>query len=464
MTDPTPKIEVTDSEIFHPEIEKVAKIFRALAYPKRLEVLMALLAEGSLEFSNLLGIIALGKTALANHLAELEKIQLISKPRRGLYEITERGKRFLKVNTSLYDEVEAMDDPVEALDRYAYKNPFEIPDAAKTEIRVSQPAQFQDHLNSFAGCLAGVLTSKGQEVDAIEVCGFTGLAFLVRYYKNHMTSGSRYTSGIWPSIIQAAEGLGYKIDYVLDPNPYPTYFNTITLEDLARAQKFFRLVKRNIREKDQPAIIWGGDIPEYYIINGIQQNQYIMHGYHAVLNISEFSIRFDSIASPRYMHVCFLSDELTPRNEESDHQALKRAVEFAEGTTMTDDQFVSGPDALKQWAFHLGHYKDQSSLVNVKGNNYMGEYYHSQFRSAAEYLSRLVEKYPRKTRNHYLREAADAYRAAEKRMFKFKTLFPYDYLENAHLKDPESGATLLLQVSEDLHTALKALKSAEVMW
>ena len=78
MTDPTPVTEVSDSEMFHPEIEKVAKIFRALAYPKRLEVLMALLAEGSLEFSKLLGIIALGKTALANHLADMagfEKIQ-----------------------------------------------------------------------------------------------------------------------------------------------------------------------------------------------------------------------------------------------------------------------------------------------------------------------------------------------------------------------------------------------------
>ncbi|MHA1520736.1 MAG: ArsR/SmtB family transcription factor [Promethearchaeota archaeon] len=464
MSDPPPKTEVSDKEIFHPEIEKVAKIFRALAYPKRLEVLMALLTEGTLEFAQLLAVIKLGKTALANHLAELEKIQLISKPRRGLYEITERGKRFLKVNTSLYDEVEAMDDPAEVLDMYTYKNPFEIPDAVKTELRVSFPAQFQDHTNSFTGCLAGVLTSLGQKIDAVEVCGFSGLAFLVRYYKDYMTSGSRYTSGIWPSIMQAVEGLGYKIEYLLDSDPYPTYFNTITLEDLARAQKFFRLVKRYIREKDRPVIIWGGDIPEYYIINGIQQNHYVMHGYHSVQHITEHSIRFDSISSPRYMHVFFLNGEFTPRTEESDRQAIKRAVEFAEGTTMTDDQFVSGPDALKLWAFHLGHYEDQPSLVNVKGNNYMGEYYLIQFGTAAEYLERMVEKYPRKTRNHYLSESAEAYRAAEKRMFKFNTLFPYDFFEEAHLKDPKSGATLLLQVSEDLRTALKALKSAEVMW
>ena len=137
MTDPSPKIDEIDTVSLHPEIEKVAKIFRALAYPKRLEVLMVLLAEGSLEFANLIEIISLGKTALANHLAELEKIELIAKPKRGLYEITERGKRFLKVNTSLYDEVEAMEDPKEALDQYAYKNPFEIPEGAKTELRVS---------------------------------------------------------------------------------------------------------------------------------------------------------------------------------------------------------------------------------------------------------------------------------------------------------------------------------------
>ena len=189
-----------------------------------------------------------------------------------------------------------------------------------------------------------------------------------------------------------------------------------------------------------------------------------MNGYHTVTETMEYSIRFDSIASPRYMHVCFLSGEFTPPNEESDRQALKRAVEFAEGTTMTDDQFISGPDAVKQWAYHLGHYQDQPDHVNVKGNNYMGEYYLHQFRTAAEYLERLVERYPRKTRNHYLRESAELYRNAEKHMFKFHTLFPYNFLEDAHLKDPEAGAALLLQVSEDLRTALKALKSAEVMW
>lgn len=454
----------TDMDDIHPEIEKVSKIFRALAYPKRLEVLMGLLAEGNLEFSKLLEMVNLGKTALANHLAELEKIDLISKPRRGMYEITERGKRFLKVNTSLYEEVEAMDESLENRDQFRYKNPFEIPEGINFDIRVSNPAQFQEHSNTFIGCLAGILQSKGHDWDVVDVGGFTGIIFIIRYLKDYMTSGSRYTPEIFPPLMKSVEELGYKVEYYLDAHPFPTYFNTITLEDLARAQKFFRLIKKDLVETNSPAIVWGGDIPEYYIVNGIHQNHYLMHGYHSKKDISEFPIRFDAIESPRYMHVFFLHDTLKPPNEESDHQAIKRAVEYAEGITLTDEKYVAGPEAIKQWAFHLGHYQDQPSLVNIKGNNYMGEYYLQQFRTCAAYLERLVERYPRKTRNHYLKEAVGFYREAEKRMFKFNTLFPYDFNEDANIRDPEIGATLLIQVSEDLKQALKSMKSAEVMW
>jgi len=84
------------------EISGIAEYMKAIAHPMRLKVLNTLSLEGMCDFSRLKKLTKLSKTALANHLSQLESLRLIDRVERGHYEITEDGENLILNNIALY--------------------------------------------------------------------------------------------------------------------------------------------------------------------------------------------------------------------------------------------------------------------------------------------------------------------------------------------------------------------------
>ncbi|MHA1777775.1 MAG: ArsR/SmtB family transcription factor [Promethearchaeota archaeon] len=482
-----------DDSLSHPEILKVSRIFRALAYPKRLEILMVLSTETSLTFAQLLNIIELGKTALANHLAELEKLHMISKPKRGVYSISQRGFRFLNLNTSLYEEMDAVSDENASGKDYSRSEAVKIKQERdlKSEkvsdtlsgginleksvsvskipnrILCDNTALMVSHPNSFVGCLAGVLKSLGKDYDTTDVSCITGFAFLYRFPQtlDINCQSIPFGSDIWDIIAKNCRYFGVSLKSVQLNASFPSSPNVITLEDLARAQKIFRSVKQEISEDHCPKILWGGLIPEYYIVNGVNGYNYILHGLNSERKIKEFELRFDFINSPLYMQVWSViveKEEIT--NKMDEHDLVVQFIRLLEGEGVKNDKFVTGLESLKKWADYLMQSNLNAESFDFSYQNLLSQYFLTQLLEAANFLKRIVEKYPRKTWNHYLEEAIFHLHQAYKHMQKYPVLFSSTLNSHNFPVSCSGGAFLIKKSADCLYHVLKSLKSAEVLW
>ncbi|MFW9919440.1 MAG: GyrI-like domain-containing protein [Candidatus Thorarchaeota archaeon] len=76
-------------------------LLSSISNRSRLEMLSSLL-QGPKEFDDLLHVVRLSKTALAHHLSKLLSAEMISNPKRGLYEITDDGVLFISAIVETY--------------------------------------------------------------------------------------------------------------------------------------------------------------------------------------------------------------------------------------------------------------------------------------------------------------------------------------------------------------------------
>jgi DNA-binding HxlR family transcriptional regulator len=94
--------------------DEIVPLLKVMAHPSRLGILILLL-DGPLTFGALLGAIDLRKSALANHLIELQEKSLIKKVHHGLYAITEDGKSYLQAIAGVYSESKSRKDKIEEM-------------------------------------------------------------------------------------------------------------------------------------------------------------------------------------------------------------------------------------------------------------------------------------------------------------------------------------------------------------
>lgn len=508
----------------HPEIIKVSRIFRALAYPKRLEILMTLSTEDFLTFSQLLNIIDLGKTALANHLSELEKLNLVSKPKRGVYAITKKGLRFLNLNTSLYEETNISEDNNYSQSEVSIskdsksnqnssqnsKNSdseimgdssvLEEPEPSKINSNVPKSlecetrATFIHHNDSFVGSLTGILQSLGKDYDTVDVAGITGLSYFIRIPKDleHASPEIPYSSKFLDEISENAKYFGISLQKFEIKSSFPSSSHTITLEDLAKAQKLFREVVYHLNENRHPNIIWGGPFPGFYIVNGFNGYNYILNGLSPTGKIEDFEWRFDMINSPDFMQVWSISqnsainstinsainsesksERKSAKNfkenqkksidEQFIHNFIDLFIQLLSGDEFQNEKFWAGIDALRYWAEYLSHSSLKPDRFNFPLQKRFAEDILTQISDSAEFLRRIVENFPRKNWNHYVERSIFHLQQSHKHMLKFPVLFHPNLNEQEFSASRKGGVILLQKTAECMENALKSLQSAEVL-
>ncbi|MFW9794263.1 MAG: effector binding domain-containing protein [Candidatus Thorarchaeota archaeon] len=113
----------------------IAEYFLAVSHPKRIRIL-SLLAEESMDFSDLLNKTGIQKTALSNQLTKLAEKRLIERVSHGHYALTKDGKHVLKVIIDTYKKsrVSKEEEKKKILERYASRSDETMTKELKVEI------------------------------------------------------------------------------------------------------------------------------------------------------------------------------------------------------------------------------------------------------------------------------------------------------------------------------------------
>jgi DNA-binding transcriptional ArsR family regulator len=242
----------------------IVRSLRAVAHPKRLEIL-SFLADNMKSFIEILRATQISRTALANHLTKLIGRGLVVRIERGSYQISMDGRELLQAIVGSYvdSQIRIANSRRRIMDRYAGLR------TGGSRMKRLDNLRFKPHYVSHLGCLDGCLEYLKLNVSTPWLYGATGHGFVLNIAKDLCPSGPT----AWKTIMihELARNLGAKIDGLMAWKSDPDFE-----EKQKRAWKF---VQKAI-DADQPCFGWQiGDIADFYIIYGYDDIGYYYKGY-----------------------------------------------------------------------------------------------------------------------------------------------------------------------------------------
>lgn len=248
--------------ISNDEINNITEYFKAIAHPKRLKILNTLNIERLCDFSRLKKITGLSKTALANHLSQLESLKLINRVERGHYEITEDGKNLVHNNIDLYKKSQFSNINIRKSIAQQYLN-------SMSNSKKLRNIEFKSYWVSQLASLHGCLEFLGVNISTAWLFGITGHAFIINI-ADHIDSDGP-TAWNNEMILNLAKNLGVVIKEFCAEREDPEYEK--------RLKDGWSFIKSSIN-KNNPCYGWQiGDIREFYIIFGYDNIGYYYKGY-----------------------------------------------------------------------------------------------------------------------------------------------------------------------------------------
>ncbi|MDO8056580.1 MAG: winged helix-turn-helix domain-containing protein, partial [Candidatus Hermodarchaeota archaeon] len=166
--------------------EDLARTLRAVAHPKRLEVL-TLLTDATRTFVELLKVTEISRTALANHLQHLITRGLIVRLERGSYQITKDGQELLQAVVEAYvdSQIRLSNGRRRMMERYAKTRT-----GMGRKMTKLNGLEFKDYAVSHLGALHGCLEYLDIQVTKPWLYGITAQGFLI-----NIASGDLCPSG-----------------------------------------------------------------------------------------------------------------------------------------------------------------------------------------------------------------------------------------------------------------------------
>ena len=312
---------------------------------------------------------------------------------------------------------------------------------------------------SFVGVITGILNSVGNEVDAIDVGGYTGYAFIVNVSESDTCpSGPTAHSGFLEFPIAIENSFGWKVNFDWPRPSYPSGEKP-TEEDLKRAESHFKYVKSKLRETGRPVAQWGIGVPEFGIINGYAKDSYLVSTFDH-LNIEK--LKYDSLQAPGGLgHLILESEGSALDSNERDRQAIHRALKMAEGKYREND-YAQGPEAFEVWALNLENEIEKGPLYH--GNAYVGACTHEGLGWSKSFLNRFSETYNQKKQGNPLEKASRNYGQAEAIMKGFIEIFPFAFQGEMPIEKRIQGATILRTTKGHVIDAIELMKDALKNW
>ncbi|MHA2295072.1 MAG: ArsR/SmtB family transcription factor [Candidatus Hodarchaeales archaeon] len=449
-------------------VSSMTNVLKAMAHDKRLLILIHLYQTPVAKFEELIRVTELARTAVANHLSQLEETKLIKRIKHGEYQIADDGKLLLESSVSSYMKTTIREkERIKRLrERYSRdylreEKPMEI---EKKE--VNKPAEYQHCMISYYGAVAGILQTLGIDVDTADVAGCTGYGFIVNVAKG-ITSLSGPAEGLgkaWDVINKTVNMLGYKTESYIEKKPLPENGKTYTPDDVYRAKQLFLKIKSAI-DDNKPVILWGIPTPEYGIVNGYENSSYLVSTFRTLVNKAENPINYDRIEAPGWVHIVFFKEK---QEEGNDKSILTTALAMAEGKIPTGENYIAGPAAYDEWAGLLESEPPESDSIEFVGNAYVASCYYENKGLEKIFLRRVAKRHATKPQVEHLEKAAYEYEAAEKQLKQFTELFPFPSTEPVRKdyspKEMSRGAELLRAAKSHEEKAIECLKTALKVW
>jgi DNA-binding transcriptional ArsR family regulator len=441
--------------------ENISSLLKAFSHPARIEIL-SYLYDGSKELANLLDKIDLSKTALMKHLDILIETGIMNRIERGKYEMTRDGKEMFISITSTYRETQIRFKSVQKYLWSKYLPPSR--EIVKNEVDgylVNIPAKYYPGWLSFNSSMTGILNSIGIRITNYEVAGYTGSAFFLNVLKGFTCPSGPSTLYPLKDFYEGIKDLGWNIKEYSEINPS-------TGKDLPVDQKKFELmfnkVKEALKKTNRPVIIWGVPIPEYGIVNGYRNDEYIVATFRE--HVPEYfgqdnPIRFNEIIpSGRFQLLYFENETEKPSQSIADKNAIERALKMFKQNKYRVG-YVSGPEAFEEWAIVL---EGDIENVSYHGNSYIGVCALESISLASNFLELLYTRYKSKIQGKEIKKAGSKFKEIEFVLKEFVSIFPFSFDGDLALKQRKKGAELLRTIIPHLKDIEKSFKITHNNW
>ena len=434
--------------------EPLSSLFRALAHKKRIEIL-SYLSNKPLELIYLKELTQISKTALLNHLKILIDTNLVLRRSHGYYEITSDGKSFLKamIGTFQTSELHSKSKKIQQAQRYSMSYQKDI-------FLVSNPAKYSGGYLSFIGSVTGILHSFGEKVDISDVGGYTGYAFLYNMAKGITCPSSPTNHSAFEEFIKGLNSFGWKVDHIKDMYNYPSA-EIPTENDLLKAYSFFNLVKEKLQKTKRPVILWGIPIPEFGIVNGYEENNYIVSTIRQKTTDfgPETPIRYDLLQAPNRLEL-FSFESKVNITKNKDRKAIDRAIRILSGDYSIEN-YILGTEMFDEWSKTL---EKGGNMVTYHGNSYMGYCTKEASFWAKTFLLNLSLKYKNKPQGIELENASKEFQSISININRFNKIFPFGLKGDLSKKKLQQGKSLIQSNCEPINSALTFLQEAINSW
>ncbi|MBN1678317.1 MAG: winged helix-turn-helix transcriptional regulator [Candidatus Thermoplasmatota archaeon] len=435
----------------------IASLLKSAANPYRIRIL-ALAMRGNGDFSEMMDAMALSKTALANHLAQLVDAGLMRRQARGKYELTSDGKELLSAAFSTYKRsarrVEEEKDMIKRSYGIAYGQPDQV--GRRT---ISKDAKYEPCWLSLLGAISGSLNALGNRTSIVEVGGYTGYPFLI-----NVSIGETCPSGptalhikTFLEILGGIDCLGWHVQNREYPHSYPSRPGAPSPEDLKIAREVFERIRKEIDQRDRPVVLYGLVAPEYGIVRGYEGESYLVSTFRSIQNpgVEEEPVPYHKLNAPGCVDEIYFAERVKVRSLRARKEALARALRFAEGDVEMQRNYVSGPPALAEWASVLEEATETSQ--NYMGNSYVGACVQEGREISSAFLKKIAKQAP-KSQSRDLSRASASYAKGARSLAEFTKLFPFRFEGKMPARKRRRGAVLLRDAQEHEERAIQHLR------
>ncbi len=455
------------SVIISESVEEVADLLRTIGSPNRLRIL-SYLVEKPRTFSFLLNHLVIKRTTLVHHLDVLIETSFIERQERGKYKITEDGNRFLKVVSDTYQNLlmKKKNHLQELIHKHNHWPTFYREPMLKQKNYVTNKALYQGGWNSFISSISGILISLGIPHDHIYISGRIGSCFIVNTIKLIKSSMAKemVSQNAWNEIYKGIEGFGWKLKKKEFLRKDPGNWKIIN-EDNDLALEVFSQISKIIDDYNTPVVLLGIHGCCFGIVNGYQNDSYLVSTFFRMEDREEITIKFDQlILLDKFMYFYLPKKNEIENIEIEEKNSIYRAIKFSRGEEYSENGFVMGTKAYDEWINVLETEKKEK--IDLYSNSILGQYYFDSKYVASEYLERLSRKFKDKSQAIPLKKASDNYRNAKIELEKFTLLFPYFELEKNILskENRKKGADIIREVKKYENMAIENLEEVYENW
>ncbi|MFX0185662.1 MAG: hypothetical protein ACFE95_21465, partial [Candidatus Hodarchaeota archaeon] len=408
----------------------------------------------------------LSKTALANHLTQMVDASIIHRIHRGSYELSDNGKLLLTSLAKVYFQSEQYQQRQRELLEAQYVRFRRFGDImTKKEKRVSKVGIYQPHGLSYSAAISGTLQAIGEKWDVDDITAFSGYGFLINTSREIICASGPTAIAAWKTIQDATEKLGWKIKHYIDHEGFPSSpdpSQPLDKRDEKRARKVFEIVKNAIDVYDRPVVIWGIPVPEYGIVNGYQEDHYLVSTFRTLLNQEETPIAYNKIQAPGAMEVLIFEKKVSSPTDEDYRESLVRGLHLAKGEGVSMGGYASGLEAYDIL---------QRQLIEIPENKidpfsfgYLVDCYLCGKDSVHNYLKKLSERYADDNFEQDLIKATETYSQILQRYKVLQDRFPLFGEQDLSFENRQTCANLLSEIKELEKQAISDLEQCLENW